>query len=139
MSSGNILLVDDDVPLARGLADFLRRRGYHVIMASGGREAMKLLERHPVSLVVSDIFMPDRDGLELLTHLRRTAPAIPVLAMSGSWCARVEGMLEMAAALGAARTLPKPFAPLELLLLVEDLIGPPAGQPRDDPSEASAG
>lgn len=126
MSRTDILLVDDDESLARTLADLLRRHGYRVMLAHQGREAMKLLKRGQVSLVISDIFMPDCDGIELLNQLRRLTPTTPLLAMSGANSVRVTGMLEVAAALGAVRTIAKPFASAALIALVEELIGPPA-------------
>lgn len=121
----DILLVDDDESLARTLAELLRRHGYGVALAHRGAEAANYLARHRVALVISDIFMPDSDGIELLDFLRRLTPAPPVLAMSGSSATRVAGMLKVAAALGATRTLAKPFATADLLRLVRELIGPP--------------
>jgi DNA-binding response OmpR family regulator len=111
MAPNHILLVDDDVQLARSIAELLRRHGYEVALAHQGKAAMKYLATSRVALVISDIFMPDCDGIELL-------------AMSGSSTTRVTGMLKIAAALGAARTLPKPFEPSVLLALVRELIGP---------------
>lgn len=120
-----ILLVEDDVALSRTLAEYLRRHGYTVELAHQGREAMRLLAKQRVALVISDIFMPDGDGIELLSLLRRCTPTPAVLAMSGAGMGRVEGMLKMASVLGATRTLAKPFNPAQLLRLVHDLIGPP--------------
>lgn len=120
-----VLLVDDDVQLSQTLAAYLRRHGYTVMLAYQGREAMKLLTKQRVKLVISDIFMPEGDGIELLGLLRRCTPAPAVLAMSGAGMGRVEGMLKMASVLGATRTLAKPFNPAQLLRLVHELIGPP--------------
>ena len=122
-----VLLVDDDVALARSMATLLRRRGYVVALVHHGRAAMDYVTRNRVSLVISDIFMPEADGLELLGLLRRCVPCPPFVAMSGSGSYRIDGMLKTAAMLGAARTLAKPFEPVQLFRLVEELIGPPAG------------
>jgi len=127
MTRSKILIVDDDVQLARSLADLLRRHGYEVALAHQGSDAMVQLVHTRVALVISDIFMPDRDGIELLASLRRIIPTTPVVAISGAGAARVYGMLKMAAALGAARTLAKPFTSDQLLGVVRELIGPPAG------------
>lgn len=127
MTRSDILLVDDDVPLGRTLAELLRRHGYHVVLAHHGREALKQLERSRFALVISDIFMPEGDGIELLNHLRGRAPAPPLLAMSGGDSSQITGMLKIAGALGAIHTLSKPFEPSVLLGLVNELIGPPAG------------
>ena len=122
-----VLLVDDDVPLARAMGELLRRYGYTVALVHHGRDAMDFVTRHRVALVISDIFMPEADGLELLGLLRRCVPCPPFVAMSGAGSYRINDMLKTAAMLGAARTLAKPFEPVQLFRLVEELIGPPAG------------
>lgn len=128
MARTDILLVDDDVMLGDALAEFLRRQGYRVEHFHGGRAAMQHLAKHSVALVISDIFMPDCDGIELLEFLRRLAPPPLLLAMSGSGDIRMEGMLKIAGLLGAARTVAKPFDLFELLGLVRELIGPPGAR-----------
>jgi len=122
-----ILLVDDDVPLACAMADLLRRHGYVVALVHHGLAAMQYVTRQRVRLVISDIFMPEADGLELLGLLRRCVPCPPLVAMSGSGTFQFEGMLKTAEMLGAVRSLAKPFEPAQLIQLVQELIGPPAG------------
>ena len=122
-----ILLVDDDVPLASSMAELLRRYGYVVAFVHHGRAAMDFVTRHRVDLVISDIFMPEADGLELLSLLRRCVPCPPLVAMSGSSTYRVNGILKTATLLGAVRTLGKPFETAQLVSLVRELIGPPDG------------
>lgn len=119
-----ILLVDDDDMLAGSVSEYLQRHGYAVQRAREGREAMDLLARQRFALVISDIFMPEVDGIELLGLLRRCIPPPAVLVMSGAGLGRVECMLKMAAVLGASRTLSKPFKPDNLLRLVHELVGP---------------
>ncbi|HWA24277.1 MAG TPA: response regulator [Lacunisphaera sp.] len=124
-----ILLVDDDVALVRSMADVLRRRGYAVAHVHDGRAAMDFIKRQQVDLVISDVFMPEADGLELLGLLRRCIPCPPLVAMSGSSVYRVNGMLKAAAMLGAVRTLAKPFDSAQLVSLVHELIGAPLERP----------
>jgi len=124
-----ILLVEDDAALARALRIVLRRAGYQVALATHGQAAMDFLAKQRVTLVVSDIFMPDGDGIELLNFLRRLTPHPPVIAMSGGGEIGVGNMLGVAGALGAARVLAKPFSPGQLLSLVLELIGPPLVRP----------
>jgi len=124
--TAEILLVEDDPALARALETVLKREGYPVVVAAHGRAAMDVVSQRRVALVISDIFMPEGDGLELLNFLRRLTPHPPLVAMSGAGDGRVGNMLKVAGALGAARILPKPFAPSQLLALVQELIGPPA-------------
>ena len=121
-----ILLVEDDPALARSLEVVLRRDGYQVVHAPHGRAAINIIARHRVVLVISDIFMPGGDGLELLNFLRRIKPRPPIMAMSGAGDSRLGNMLKIAGDLGAARILAKPFAPSQLIGLVRELIGPPA-------------
>jgi DNA-binding response OmpR family regulator len=120
-----ILLVEDDPALARSLEVVLQRDGYKVVHAPHGRAAIHVIARHRVVLVISDIFMPGGDGLELLNFLRRITPRPPIMAMSGAGDGRLGNMLKIAGDLGAERILAKPFTPAQLLGLVRELIGPP--------------
>jgi DNA-binding response OmpR family regulator len=125
----SILLVEDDVSLGKALAEMLRRHGYEVNVVHNGRAAMDFLARRRVALIISDIFMPEGDGIELLNFLRRITPQPLVMAMSGSGALRVNSMLKMAGVLGAARTLSKPFEMVQFLGMVRELIGLPAAVP----------
>src|SRR5688572_28048639 len=102
-----VLLVEDDPALSRALEAVLRRDGYSVVLATNGRAAMDVIARHRVVLVISDIFIPEGDGLELLNFLRQLKPRPPIVAMSGAGTGRLGNILEVAGALGAARILPK--------------------------------
>jgi PAS domain S-box-containing protein len=77
-----ILVVDDDLGVCRSVHDLLKEEGCEVIMASGGLEALKVLDRVPVDLVVSDVVMPDLDGYDLFMEVKRRGPT-PVLLMTG--------------------------------------------------------
>ena len=81
--SCDILVVDDDPTLRSALTDFLKRCGYAVQSAKDGKVAIKMLSQHRVQLVITDLFMPEVDGFELILHLRKAAPGLKVLAMSG--------------------------------------------------------
>ncbi len=130
----SILLVEDDSALGRSLAELLRRQGYDVSVATTGRAAMDFLAKQHVALVISDIFMPEGDGIELLNFLRRITPQPLVMAMSGSGALRVNSMLKMAGVLGAARTLAKPFQSVQFLGMVKELIGVPVASPPAGPA-----
>ncbi len=125
----DVLLVDDDARLAASLSQLLRRCGYVAASVGQGREALEFLASHPVALVVSDIFMPDCDGLELLRALRPCTSRPRLVVMSGSNALHVPGMLGAAQMLGADRTIAKPFDPAQLLDLVREMIGPPVSPP----------
>ena len=121
------------------MGELLNRHGYTVACVHHGRDAMEFVTRQRVALVISDIFMPEADGLELLALLRRCIPCPPLVAMSGLGRYRVNGMLKTATMLGAVRTLTKPFTPTELIGLVQELIGPPAGVTASAAHQDSAG
>jgi two-component system, cell cycle response regulator len=109
-----ILVVDDEAALRQTVVDVLRHDGYDVYEASHGAAALECLERQPFALVITDIVMPQMDGLTFIkaANQRGYHPAYVVMTGYHSWDAAVEAMK-----LGAADYLPKPF-PLELLRLV---------------------
>jgi len=122
-----ILVVDDDEALLRGVVEFLRRLGHHVDEAVDGVAAIKAVESDPVDVVLTDINMPEMDGIEVITTLRRVRPAVRVIAMSGGGMLPSDLLLGNAELLGAVSTLSKPFELDELKEVVEAaLVGEPA-------------
>jgi len=109
-----VLLVDDEPGLRAGLTAFLRGCGYDVRIAADGREAIAALREESMDVVVTDINMPDMDGIEIISALQEAASDIPVIAMSGGGLLDKSFLLDSAQALGAVLTLEKPFAPTEL-------------------------
>ena len=120
-----ILLVDDEAGLLSVMARYVETLGHDVRTASSGREAMALLEEGGVDVVVTDINMPDVDGLEILNSVRRSVGSIPVLAISGGGLFGPEMLLDSADMLGAAATLEKPFELDELRRVLDDVLGEP--------------
>jgi DNA-binding NtrC family response regulator len=104
-----ILLVEDDVQLSNLLTDALTRSGYIVEQARNGREALQLFESHAVDLVLTDLFMPAMDGMELITTLQQRDPSVRIVAMSGDATGNRCNYLPVAERLGAVKTLAKPF------------------------------
>ena len=123
-----LLLIDDDDLLREALAAVLTAAGFKVEQAANGTEALARFRANPADLVITDLVMPDREGLETIATLHREWPALPIIAMSGS-APRSSLYLAMAAKLGAHRTLPKPFAPAVLLRFIDELLGPPTEPP----------
>lgn len=115
----SILIIDDDDSLRDGLRRTLHKEGYVVMEASDGGRALKQLEGQPVDLILLDMFMPDKDGLETIGALRRTHPGIPVIAMSGGGFKGKIDVLHVAKQMGVRRTLTKPFTREQLLEAVE--------------------
>jgi CheY-like chemotaxis protein len=117
----NILLVEDDSELRRALRLNLEGLGHRVVEAGDGREAMVILRSVGADVVVTDIVMPEKEGLETIVELRRQWPELPIVAMSGG--GRVAPGLSLLAAqhLGARRVLAKPFPVAELDRAITEL------------------
>ncbi len=109
-----ILLVDDDVPFAELLQKALIVFGYEVLLAGSAKQALQLYDPQTVSLVITDLLMPDMEGVELIMALRRRQPGVKVIAISGGGRNVPETYLRIAHQVGALKTLAKPF-PLETL------------------------
>ncbi len=123
-----LLIVDDDAQIGASLVQLLRRCGYVAEFVRNGREALACIARHPVDVVLSDIFMPDFDGFELLRDLERVSPRPQLVAMTGDNNPAMPDMLRVAVQLGAERAIRKPFELEQLLQLLDDLLGTgPAG------------
>lgn len=129
----HILVVEDDPTLLRGVKTLLRRADHEVSEAGTGREAMRLLQKRPFDVVVTDINMPEMDGIELIVELRKLGLGIPVIAMSGGGRLPKELLLENAALLGAVETIAKPFEPERLLDAVARALGVTGTQAGDVP------
>lgn len=114
-----ILIIDDDEFLRDSLRRTLRREGYTVIEAAEGGEGLKVLKDHPVDVVLVDLFMPGKEGLETIPELRRSHPGTKIIAMSGGGAKGQTDVLKAARLMGAWRTLAKPFTREELIEAVE--------------------
>lgn len=119
-----VLLVDDEPPVREIIAHGLRLHGFDVTTAEDGKQAMTLLKARAFELVITDINMPEADGLELITFLRKMASRPAVIAMSGGGSYMTAKLsLECAVLLGARLPLVKPFS-LQHLLDVIAALGP---------------
>lgn len=117
-----ILIIDDDEALLFTLERWLAAAGHVVAAAADGLEAAKLFRAMPFELIVTDLVMPNREGLETIIMLRREFPEVRVIAMSGG-TAGTKIYLELAARLGAHNTLEKPFTPDQLNTAVTLTLG----------------
>ena len=119
----HLVLVDDDESVRSILRRHLQRAGYEVREAGEGGAALKLLASALPDLIITDIVMPDMEGVELLITLRKRHPKLPVIAMSGGGRLHPEVYLSVAKNCGATQILTKPFEIAELLALVQQLLG----------------
>jgi len=129
-TSGSILIIDDDAAVSRTLSLILTRAGYQVSTAVGGRKGLELLAGGGFDLVLTDIIMPELDGIEAIRRIRDEYPSLRVIAMSGGGQIDKADFLHMARALGADQVLEKPVRSQKLLELVNTaLSAPPASRP----------
>jgi CheY-like chemotaxis protein len=119
-----ILIVDDEVTFRTVIASALVKSGHDVIEAEDGRAGLALLDSHPIDLVITDVLMPEQDGLELIMKIRGKANAVPIIATTGH-PAKAELYLKLANTLGAQRVLAKPFSMEDLLLAIRELLPTP--------------
>jgi DNA-binding response OmpR family regulator len=118
-----ILIIDDDPQLRRLLARILHADGHEVIEASNGADGLARFAASPPALVITDILMPEKEGIETIRDLRRLAPTVPIIAISGGGASQKSmKFLDMAAKLGATVALAKPFRPPKLLETVALLL-----------------
>ena len=104
-----ILLIDDEEVVRVGMRRALTAFGHEVLEAAGGREGLRILTEQGVDLVLTDINMPDTDGIETIIAIRERGLDLPVIAMSGGGRMPKEVLLDSAHVLGALVCLAKPF------------------------------
>lgn len=113
-----ILLVEDEAAFRELLESVLSAAGHAVHAAADGQAALQLLAQHRIDIIVTDLCMPGKDGMEFLMALRSKRSPVPVIAMSGGVGSNMAGLLRTAELLGASCTLAKPFALPSLLAAV---------------------
>jgi DNA-binding response OmpR family regulator len=118
----SVLLIDDDLELLRQLATQFAAAGYHVAVATDGEIGLAKMQLAPFDLVITDIIMPVREGVETIIAVRKTAPKVKVIAISGGYRVGPGDFLTLAEHLGAHGTLAKPFRPSALVALADRVL-----------------
>jgi CheY-like chemotaxis protein len=118
-----ILLVDDNPELLEVQRTVLRHVGHEVVTAGYGKEAFRMAEHSTFCLLITDIIMPEVDGLDLILALRHRQPRLKIIAITGGGRMEPAGYLDIAKKLGAARTLAKPVTGGQLLSAVASVLG----------------
>ncbi|HEX2250902.1 MAG TPA: response regulator [Gemmatimonadales bacterium] len=119
-----ILIVDDDASIRRTLHLLLSKAGYEVIQASDGSEAVRLWREHGGDLVITDLHMPEKDGIETIIELLSHTPGLRIIAMSGGGQTKRLNLLGNMALLGSILTVEKPFTLDEMISAVNRALEP---------------
>ena len=120
----NILVVDDESIVRRTLRAVLERAGHTVAEAEDGNRCLASVKANLPDLILMDIIMPDREGVETISALRKSGVSVPIVAMSGGGQTGGLLFLETAAMLGATRTMAKPVRNAELTAMVAECLTP---------------
>lgn len=124
-----VLVIDDDAAVRTAIGHVLARLGHAMVEAGEGNEAIRQLKDAPPDLIITDIIMPGREGIETIMVVRSLLPEVPIIAMSGGGSFGGSAYLQVAERLGASATIMKPFKIHELQEQVEALL------PQDVPAE----
>ena len=117
-----VLLLEDNEPYRTLIVEVLTLAGFEVCAAPDGRRVSQILHERRIDLVVTDLVMPERDGIETLTELRYSHPQLPVIAISGDVPMNRDLYLTIAEKLGASRVIAKPFKMEQLVAAAREAI-----------------
>jgi len=118
-----ILVIDDEPQMRDMLSQTLERAGHEVIEAINGQQGIEFFKKSPTELIITDLIMPGKDGMETIIELKREFPDVKIIAISGgSREMDPRDYLLYVTQVGVARTLIKPFEPNELLDIIKDIL-----------------
>jgi DNA-binding response OmpR family regulator len=129
MPKSSILIVDDDEFISSLLSKTLIDEGFAVSMAENGRSGLAMYLANRPDVLITDIIMPDMDGLELIKTIRKKHPDTPIIAISSADPKDNTFFLDVSKDLGATKILAKPFNPDDLVRVVQELLGRGSGLP----------
>jgi YesN/AraC family two-component response regulator len=121
-----ILIIDDESQIRSMLKLMLERDGYEVVEAPDGIEGIRIYRQNPADLIITDLIMPNKDGIGMIIDLKKEFPDVKIIAMSGGGLNKPEGYLKGAKKLGAACTLTKPIDRNEMLGAIKDVLKSPS-------------
>ena len=117
-----VLIIDDEAMIRDMLVQILEREGYETITASDGKDGIKIYRENPADLIITDLIMPEKDGIETIMELRQDAKDVKIIAMSGGGKIDPETYLQIAKTMGAVEIITKPFDLRELLKTIQELL-----------------
>ena len=123
-----ILIIDDEPQIRSMLKLMLERDGYEVAEAPDGIEGIRIYRQNPADLIITDLIMPNKDGIGVIIDLKKEFPNVKIIAMSGGGLNKPEGYLKGAKKLGAACTLTKPIDRDEMLRAIKEALQSPTSQ-----------
>lgn len=122
MAKSKILIIDDEPQIRAMLRQMLEREGFEVIDASDGRQGIRLYRESPADLVITDIVMPEKEGLETIMELKKDYPDVKIIAISGGRKIGYGEYLGMAELFGAVKTFAKPVQREDLFGAIRELL-----------------
>ncbi len=117
-----ILIIDDDASFREMYRAILEQEGHQVLAAENGSKGIELFSQHTVDVVITDLIMPEKEGIETIMEIVQIEPEAKIIAISASGGERSQDYLESARMLGASSTLRKPFHIGDLLAAVQTLL-----------------
>jgi DNA-binding response OmpR family regulator len=117
-----VLVIDDEQQIRRMIKIALEQEGYDVTLAEDGNAGLAAIRDQPMDLVITDLIMPDKEGIETIIELRKKYPAVPIIAISGGGRVSPKNYLDVARSIGASRVFEKPVALRDLTTAVRDLL-----------------
>ena len=117
-----IVLIDDDHEFRNMLQEGLEQAGFVIFPASDGLEGLECIQKNKPDLVITDIIMPEKEGVETILEIKNKYPDLKYIAMSGGGRSKSEGYLIVAKSLGAVETFSKPFRLAELIRVINEVI-----------------
>ena len=130
-----ILIIDDEQQIRSMLRLMLERDGYEVVEASDGIEGISAYRQKPADLIITDLIMPNKDGIGMIIELQKEFPDVKIIAMSGGGLNKPDGYLKGAKKLGAACTLTKPIDREKLVRAVKIVLKGTTSELEDTQSE----
>ena len=117
-----IVVIDDDAMVRTSIQRILEAEGYEVALASNGREGLGLMQRLAPRLVITDLIMPEMEGIETIAEMRRLRADLRIIAISGGGRIGNADFLDMARKIGANDIMAKPFDPDEFITMVRQQL-----------------
>jgi len=130
--TSNILVIDDDFQIRQSLKTFLERNKFKALCAEDGEQGLRLFKEYKIDLVITDLFMPEKDGLEIIPQLKKENPLIKIIAISGG-ALRInpDTFLGIASTLGADYIFEKPINISKLLIFINNLTNGESEKPEN--------